>query len=129
MISDDEMQEKQEKRQAIRRDKRLSHRFACGKELDDLRTDVGHLRETLSLAQKMKDTDRCIELERKIQEIEGKDPEIAYKRALDEIKAAKTSVRLSEEKKDLVLKHWKGEARIARDTLPRFQLEGLWVGQ
>ena len=107
----------------------LSARFASGKELATLRSDIASLRETLHWAKAMKDSRRCSDLEKAIQEGEAMDPEIVYKNALEEAKAAKTSVRLSQEKKEFLIKHWENEANAARACLPRFQLQGLWVGK
>ena len=107
----------------------LASRFATGKELTTLRSDVASLKETLHWAKAVKDTERCSDLEKAIAEGEAMDPDIVYRKALEEISLIKTSVLLSEDQKDFLIQQHKCEAEAARACLPRFQLEGLWVGK
>jgi Cyclin D1 binding domain len=59
----------------------------------------------------------------KLQEAERRDPELAYKLALAEVKLAEREGRTSD-----VRKH-RATANAARSCLPQFNLEGLWVGK
>lgn len=106
-----------------------SGRFATGKELKRLHADLDSLRENLSWAEAMEDEDRIEDLNKAIKNGENRDPNIVYKRALRAVIDAKASFKLSEEEKARRVKKWKEEAQAARLCLPRFQMEGLWVGR
>lgn len=104
-------------------------RFAIGNELKRLRADLESLRENLSWAEAMEDQDRIDDLTKAIKNGENRDPDIVYRRALRAVIDAKASFKLSEDEKKRRVKKWKKEANAARTQLPRFQMEGLWVGR
>lgn len=104
-------------------------RFATGNELKRLRSDLESLRENLSWAEAMEDQDRVDDLIKAIKNGENRDPDIVYRRALRGVIDAKASFKLSEEEKKRRVKKWKKEADAARSQLPRFRMEGLWVGR
>lgn len=110
-------------------DKDVSGRFAKREELKRLRADLDSLRENLSWAQAMEDQDRIEDLTKAIKNGENRDPDIVYRRALRSVIDAKASFKLSEDEKQRRVKKWQKEAAAARRQLPRFQLEGLWVGR
>ena len=104
-------------------------RFAVGDELKRLRADLESLRENLCWAEAMEDQDRTEDLSKAIRNGENRDPDIVYRRALRGVIDAKASFKLSEEEKQRRVKKWQKEASAARRHLPRFQMEGLWVGK
>jgi hypothetical protein len=106
-----------------------SGRFATGKDLKRLHADLDSLRENMSWAQAMEDENRIDDLNKAIKNGENRDPNIVYKRALRAVIDAKASFKLSEEEKARRVKKWKKEVEAARLCLPRFQMEGLWVGR
>eukprot|EP00527_Entomoneis_sp_CCMP2396_P002291 CAMPEP_0198149968 /NCGR_PEP_ID=MMETSP1443-20131203/48812_1 /TAXON_ID=186043 /ORGANISM="Entomoneis sp., Strain CCMP2396" /LENGTH=408 /DNA_ID=CAMNT_0043815143 /DNA_START=17 /DNA_END=1243 /DNA_ORIENTATION=+ len=103
-------------------------KFATGKELKRLRSDLDSLRENLIWAQAMKDEDRIDDISKAIKNGEKRDPDLTYKRALREIINAKASYLLPVEERKCKVKKWEEEAADARQCLARFHLEGLWVG-
>lgn len=104
-------------------------RFAVGRELKRLRADLDSLRENLCWAEAMEDHDRVEDLSKAIRNGENRDPDVVYRRALRGVIDAKASFKLSEEEKQRRVKKWQKEAAAARRHLPRFQMEGLWVGK
>lgn len=104
-------------------------RFAVGEELKRLRSDLDSLRENLGWAEAMEDHDRVEDLSKAIRNGENRDPDIVYRRALRGVIDAKASFKLSEDEKQRRVKKWQKEASAARRHLPRFQMEGLWVGK
>ena len=104
-------------------------RFATGDELKRLRSDLESLRENLGWAEAMEDQDRMDDLAKAIRNGENRDPDIVYRRALRNVIDAKASFKLSDEEKQRRVKKWQKEAAAARRLLPRFQMEGLWVGK
>ena len=107
----------------------VTGRFATGEELKRLRADLDSLRENLSWAEAMEDHDRIEDLAQAIKNGENRDPDVVYRRALRNVIDAKASFKISEEEKQLRVKKWQKEAAAARRQLPRFQMEGLWVGR
>ena len=107
----------------------LSGRFARGEELKRLRADLDSLRENLGWAEAMEDQDRIDDLAKAIRNGENRDPDIVYRRALRGVIDAKASFKLSDDEKQRRVKKWQNEAAAARRHLPRFQMEGLWVGK
>lgn len=104
-------------------------RFAQGEDLKRLRADLESLRENLCWAEAMEDQDRVDDLSKAIKNGENRDPDIVYRRALRGVIDAKASFKLSEEEKQRRVDKWQKEAAAARRHLPRFQMEGLWVGR
>jgi len=104
-------------------------RFAKGEELKRLRADLDSLRENLSWAEAMEDHDRIEDLANAIKNGENRDPDVVYRRALRSVIDAKASFKLSEDEKSSRVTMWQKEAAAARRHLPRFQMEGLWVGR
>ena len=107
----------------------VTGRFAKGEELKRLRADLDSLRENLSWAEAMEDQDRVEDLAKTIKNGENRDPDVVYRRALRSVIDAKASFKLSEDEKQRRVTKWQKEAAAARRHLPRFQMEGLWVGR
>lgn len=103
--------------------------FAVGDELKRLRNDLDILRHNLELAEAMDDRSRIHDLTKAIRDGERGDPEIAYAKALQDIAETKAALDLSKEDKDAILFRLQERAQAARSLLPRFQMEGLWIGK
>jgi len=114
------------------RAKRLQHeeqskqRFVRGEDLAKLRSDVATFKENLKWAQAMGDESRVLDLEKAIEQKESRDPDFVYSKALNKIDTVFKAEYF--EGKDTMIDEWKDEARAARSCIPRFNLEGLWVG-
>lgn len=117
----------QEERKA--RQKEIRKQFAEGEELKRLRADLESLRENLQWATAMADSDRVFDLEKAIRNGEQRDPDIVYTKALKIIAETQTAKDLSEHDRDIIVERFQDRAQAARSYLPRFQLEGLWVGK
>lgn len=104
-------------------------RFATGKQLKLLRSDLEALRENLNWAKKVNDEARVAELTQAIRNGEKRDPDLMYTKALREVVDSKASYFLSEEERTRRVEKWEKEAAEARLCLARFDLEGLWVGK
>lgn len=103
--------------------------FAVGDDLKRLRTDLETLRDNLQWAEAMDDHSRILDLSKAIRDGERRDPDLAYAEALQDIAETKAALDLSKEDKDAILLRLQDRAQAARSVLPRFQLEGLWIGK
>ena len=103
--------------------------FATGEELKRLRHDLDVLRDNLQWAEAMDDHGRTLDLAKAIRNGERRDPDIAYAKSLQAIAETKASTELSENDKQVILQRLQERAQAARSLLPRFQLDGLWVGK
>jgi hypothetical protein len=108
-------------------------KYATGSELDLLRNELNTFRETLQWAQAMEDKDRVVDLTAAIARGEKRDPDVAYARAVEEINNQRKDMgdiaSSKEEDKEARRETLAKEAALARSCLPRFQMEGLWVGK
>lgn len=111
------------------KDSKLSKRFATGEELKNLRLDLESLRHNLQWAEALKDEVRIESLQKAIKNGENRDPDFMYKKALRLIAQAKTMKDASSEEKDALFEKWIKVAAAARECLPQFNLDGLWVGK
>jgi hypothetical protein len=103
--------------------------FAVGDELKRLRNDLDILRDNLLWAEAMDDHSRIHDLTKAIRDGERRDPDIAYAEVLQDIAETKDIADISKKDKDAILRHLQDRAQAARSLLPRFQMEGLWVGK
>jgi len=111
------------------RQQEISRKFATGDDLKRLRSDLDSLRENLKWAEAMEDKERTLDLSTAIRNGEKRDPEIVYAKSLQSIAETKASFDISPEDKNVVLERLQDRAQAARKFLPRFQLEGLWIGK
>ena len=111
----------------LAREEAIQQRFATGEELKTLRSDLEHLRDSLTWAKAAKDPERVNDLEEAIAQGEHRDAELVYKSTLKAIIELDETPNLPE--KNILRERWAEAAAEARSCLPRFQLEGLWVGK
>ena len=116
----DDKSELREKRLA--KEKEIRKRFATGEGLKKLRAVLSLLRENLKWSRVMED-DKIDEIQADIERSECRDPEIVYNKAHRQLWEADSDADPA------LLKKWTEEAALARSCLPRFNLEGLWVGK
>lgn len=115
------------RKERLAREKANKNRFATGKDLTKLRNELSHLRDNLLWAQAVKDEARIEEISKAIDDGERCDAEIVYRKALTTLEMLKKSGTTEERQKEI--NRWERVAEDARSCLPRFQLEGLWVGE
>jgi hypothetical protein len=96
-----------------------------GDSLWDLRSEIEDLSQQLLNAIHGGATEATDEARtrQKLKEAERRDPELAYKLALAEVKLAEREGRTDDAKQH------QETANAARSCLPQFNLEGLWVGK
>lgn len=110
------------------RESHNSKRFATGDELKNLRADLETLRHNLEWAKALKDDVRIQSLEKAIINGQNRDPSFMYKKALKLITHTRKLKDVPQEEKDALIEKWTNVAAAARELLPEFNLEGLWVG-
>lgn len=115
------------KDQEQRESEKSEGRFAHRKHLKNLRTDLESLRENLAWAEVLGDVEKMHDTRKATKNGENRDPEVVYAKALKEIQKAEKMIKI--EKKQVELDKWTKEATAARESLARFNLEGLWVGK
>ena len=118
----------QTRKTRLAREKRNSERFATGEELRNLKSDLESLRHNLQWAEALRDETRIESLRKAIKNGENRDPDLMYVKALKMVKQAK-QMDCSEEEKEVLVEKWVNVAASARESLPQFNLEGLWVGK
>jgi hypothetical protein len=101
-------------------------RFAEGNDLTKLRSDILSLKKNLEWAKAIGDASRIHDLETTIDKWEWKDPEAAYAKALSMVESLS---KVKGEGQEALITNWVQEAVVARSCIPRFNLEGLWVGK
>ncbi|KAL3927251.1 MAG: hypothetical protein SGARI_005373 [Bacillariaceae sp.] len=106
-----------------------SKRFASGDELKSLREDLESLRHNLEWAKALKDEVRISSLTKAIKNGQNRDPHFMYSKALRLIAEAQRMKDASQEEKDALTEKWSSVANAARQMLPEFGMEGLWVGK
>jgi len=97
--------------------------FVTGDDLQLLRQEVLQLRAELHDARATGDSFRILELQRAILKADQLDAEFVYKVSQERMEAAEAQGRWIEAEQYGV------EAMKARQALPQFNLEGLWVGK
>jgi len=123
----------------LAQDLKLKEKYAGGKELRDLRTDLEGLRANLVWAEALKDEGKVRDLKEAIRQSENRDPDLVFKRTLkmmDELRKASSSSAAASSNKQAnnteeynrLMERLGREAKAARACMPRFQLAGLWVG-
>jgi hypothetical protein len=111
----------------LEREEAIRSRFVTGDELRSLHDDLKALKDNLSWSEAAGDVHRVGELRETIRLSEEKDPELVYARAISAMnKAAKIE---DLDKRKFVIDQHRSEANLARSCIPRFNLEGLWVGK
>jgi anti-sigma28 factor (negative regulator of flagellin synthesis) len=113
----------------LAREESLSQRFATGEELRNLKSDLETLRHNLQWAEALQDESRVESLRKAIKNGENRVPDIMYAKSLRLIFQSKKMKDASKEEKDALVEKWVKIAAAARECLPQFNLEGLWVGK
>jgi hypothetical protein len=103
--------------------------FASGDELKRLHVDLESMRGNLQWAEALSDTVRIYDLRKAIENGEQRDPEKVYTKSLKLISETQASKDITEANKVAIIQKWQERAQAARLHIPRFQLEGLWVGR
>lgn len=106
-----------------RLDDEILSKFVTGDELHLQRQHVLKLRTALRKARRADDARKVLDLERAIIEAQARDAEFAYTVSLDRLQAAERNGHPAE------IERIRTEAMEARNSLPQFNLEGLWVGK
>lgn len=130
--NDDDLQEQASSTRRSRKEREQEgghKRFATGKDLKNLRSDIESLRNNLQWAEALKDETRIQSLEKAIEKGEKRDPDFMYAKARKLIAHTKQMKDATQEEKDALIEKWTDVASSARDYLPQFSLGGLWVGQ
>jgi hypothetical protein len=117
------------RRTRLAREHLLHKRFATGEELKNLRLDLKSLRQNLQWAEAFNDVGRIQDLKEAIKKSENRDPDHVYTKAFELMAQVKTMTDASQEEKDALVEKWSKLAQGARECLPQFKLEGLWVGK
>jgi hypothetical protein len=117
------------RKERLAKESSSSKRFASGEELKSLREDLESLRHNLEWAKALKDDVRIHSLEKAIKNGQNRDPHFMYNKALRLIAEARKMKEASQEEKDALIEKWSAVASAAREVLPEFSLEGLWVGK
>lgn len=102
--------------------------FAQGNELKLIRDELRNMRESLMWAEAMHDQDRIQSLLQLIQQHEQRDPERVYATTLSQIAQVQGTFDRDPVDKANVIHKLQQQAQRVRAVLPRFQMEGLWVG-
>ena len=116
------------RKKRLAREHSLHKRFATGEDLKNLRLDLGSLRQNLQLAEACNDIGRIQDLNEAINKSQNRDPDYVYTQAFQLMAQVKTMTDASQEEKDALVEKWSKLAQGARECLPLFNLEGLWVG-
>lgn len=107
----------------LAQERESADRFVTGDDLYELRNQVMELRLELSEARIVNDVVLALELERTILQAQQVDAEFIYTVAMERMEAAQQA-GLKEE-----AAVYRAEADMAKNALPQFQLDGLWVGK
>lgn len=111
-----------ERRDRIRNEKRNLKRFLQGNDLIESRNEVSKLQKTLKKAIRDLDAHKVRDLRQQISQEQKKDAEHVYQEALKNLED--TKLKGSED-----ISSFEEEVKYARDAIPHFQLEGMWVGK
>ena len=125
----DEQRENSKRKTRLDWEQKAQSQFATGDELRNLRQDIESLHHNLQWAEAMKDENRIADLTKAIKNGQNRDPEFIYNKAFKLISQAKIMKDASKEEKDALIEKWSKLAKAARECLPQFHLEGLFVGK
>jgi hypothetical protein len=117
------------RRARLAKESSTSNRFASGEELKSLREDLESLRHNLDWAKALKDELRIHSLEQAIKNGQNRDPLFMYSKALRIITETRKMKDFSEEERVALVEKWSAVASAAREVLPEFTMEGLWIGK
>lgn len=117
-----------QRKERLAREEAIQNRFAAGHELKNLRSDVEHLRENMKWAEAMNDETRMKDLTQAIKKRESRDPDRVYTKTLMVLAQLQRVALTKMPDKEALKERWTKMAMEARSCLPRFQLEGLWIG-
>ena len=104
----------------IEQEAKTRSRFLHGDELIELRKYVSNLELDLQFAKDKKDMSRIRDLTKALYDSKNLDAEYVYTHCMEMAESADSEEEILE---------WKNEANEARDCLPQFNLQGLWVGK
>ena len=120
----DPIPETEARRLRLEQETENERRFASfGDDLWDLRTRLQNLSVDLLDAINHGDYEQEKRIRKTLRKLEQKDPELAYKTELEQLHEA----RLDDD--DEAADEHDERARNARNCLPHYNLEGLWVGK
>jgi len=77
----------------------------------------------------MGDETLMVDLSKAIRNGERRDPDVVYMKSLRLIAETRADPDLTVDDKEILVERLKVRAQAARSVLPRFTLEGLWVGR
>jgi len=77
----------------------------------------------------MNDDEQMQDLARAIRNGEKRDPDAVYTKSIRMIAETKSDDDLTDDDKAILVERFQQRAQAARSVLPRFQLDGLWVGK
>lgn len=104
----------------IDRETDTKSKFLHGDELINLRKYINNLEVDLQFAREKHDAERIIDLTQALHESNNLDAEYVYTNCMEMAEAS--------ESKDEA-KEWIRDANEAKECLPQFNLQGLWVGK
>ena len=110
----------------LKREEAVRSRFVTGDELRNLRDEMKSVKEVAKFCQVAGQVKRVAELQETIKSSERRDPNFVYAEAISAMRKAKDIV--DPEKRKFVIDQHRSEANLARECIPCFNLEGLWVG-
>ena len=104
----------------IEQEEKIKSKFLHGDELIELRKYMNNLKLDLQLAREENDMNRLKDLSQALHESQNLDAEFVYANCMEMANAASSEEEAME---------WKKEADEAKECLPQFNLQGLWVGK
>jgi hypothetical protein len=104
----------------IQEEAEMKSKFLHGDELIELRKYITNLELDLQFAKDKRDNNRIRDLTKALYESKNMDAEYVYYNCMEMADIAETEEEVIE---------WKKEAQAARECLPQFNLQGLWVGK
>jgi hypothetical protein len=125
----DESRMSPQRKERLSREEAIQKRFAAGGELKALRSDVQHLRENMKWAEAMNDEVRVNDLMQAIEKGESRDPDRVYTKTLKILAEIQKAPLTKMPDKEVLKEQWSKVAMEARSCIPRFQLDGLWIGR
>lgn len=104
----------------IEQEAETQSKFLHGDELIELRKYIANLELDLDRAKDREDNSRIKDLTKALHESKNMDAEYVYANCMELASVADSDEEALE---------WKNEASLARECLPQFNLQGLWVGK
>ncbi len=118
------LEESSERKQRMRHEKEGKQRFmSYGDDLWNMREVMGKLSRKLLKSINDGDREREEEIREELRQIEHQDPDLVYKTELENLQKARTEGRDRDAMRHSIV------ASAARDNLPQYNLDGLWVGK